>query len=196
MFIGKRPALLAVDLYKLAFQGGSKPIESLIKDFPSSCGINAWDAIEPTKKLFELIRTYGFPVIYTTNSTAVRATNRKNNKISNDAYEIWEDFKPIDGDAIIYKERASGFFGTTLISYLLQKKVDSLIVCGQTTSGCVRATVVDAYSYGFHTVLAEECCFDRSILSHKVNLFDMHHKYADVMHLEEIRNHLKKVNIS
>jgi len=68
--------------------------------------------------------------------------------------------------------------------------IDSLIVCGESTSGCVRASVVDAYSYGFHAVVVEECCFDRSILSHKVCLFDLHHKYADVMHLDEVKKHL------
>ena len=91
---------------------------------------------------------------------------------------------------IIYKQRASAFFGTPLIALLMQLDRKSLVVCGESTSGCVRASVVDAYSYGFHTVMVEECCFDRSMLSHKVNLFDLHHKYADVMHLSEIKGHL------
>ena len=63
------------------------------------------------------------------------------------------------------------------------------------TSGCVRATVLDAYSNGFHVVLVEECCFDRSLLSHKINLFDMHHKYADVMHLDVVVAHLEKTAV-
>ena len=62
--------------------------------------------------------------------------------------------------------------------------------CGESTSGCVRASTVDAYSYGFHNVLVEECAYDRSMLSHKVNLFDLHHKYADVMHVGEVIAHL------
>jgi isochorismate hydrolase len=57
----------------------------------------------------------------------------------------------------------------------------------------VRASVVEAYSYGFHVALVEECCFDRSLLSHKVNLFDLHHKYADVMRLEEVKQHLERL---
>jgi nicotinamidase-related amidase len=64
--------------------------------------------------------------------------------------------------------------------------VQTLIICGESTSGCVRATAVDAYSHGYHVVLVEECCFDRSILSHKINLFDMHHKYVDVMHVDDV----------
>ena len=65
-------------------------------------------------------------------------------------------------------------------------------MCGESTSGCVRASVVDAYSYGYHVTVAEECVFDRSDLSHKINLFDMHHKYADVMVLDEIVAHLQQ----
>ena len=92
--------------------------------------------------------------------------------------------------AVIEKERASGFYGTPLLAYLQMNGIDSLIACGESTSGCVRATVVDGYSNGFHMTLAEECTFDRSMLSHKVNLFDLHHKYADVMHVDEVIAHL------
>ena len=74
--------------------------------------------------------------------------------------------------------------------------VDSLIVCGESTSGCVRASVVEGYSYGYHMTVVEECTFDRSMLSHKVNLFDLHHKYADVMKVEEVLTHLKKMATS
>ena len=80
--------------------------------------------------------------------------------------------------------------GTPLTAHLTQLGIQSVIICGETTSGCVRASAVDAYSHGYHVVLVEECCFDRSLLSHKVNLFDMHHKYADVMHTDEVVAHL------
>jgi maleamate amidohydrolase len=69
-------------------------------------------------------------------------------------------------------------------------KIDSLIICGESTSGCVRASTVDAYSYGFHNVVVEECTYDRASICHKVNLFDLHHKYADVMHIEDVLAHL------
>jgi nicotinamidase-related amidase len=91
---------------------------------------------------------------------------------------------------VIYKECASAFFGTPLIAHLRRLGVESLIICGESTSGCVRASTVDAYSYGFHNVLVEECTYDRSMLSHKVNLFDLHHKSADVMHVGEVIAHL------
>src|SRR6516165_5253083 len=105
-------------------------------------------------------------------------------------YAIRPEFKPQPQDVVITKQRASVFFGTPLIAHLTQLGVQTLIICGESTSGCVRATAVDAYSLGFHVVLVEECCFDRSILSHKVNLFDMHHKYVDVMHVDAVVAHL------
>jgi len=198
-YIGARPALLAIDLYNLVFQGGALPVREVVKQFPSACGEHAWNAIRPIQELMQAARGRGLPVIYTTGETResakpsrVHATNRQQpQKKDPAAFEIYEAFKPEPGDLIVYKERASGFYGTPLVAHLTMLGVDSLIVCGETTSGCVRASVVDAYSNGFHTVVAEECVFDRSLLSHKVSLFDLHHKYADVMHLEEILSLLK-----
>ena len=98
----------------------------------------------------------------------------------------------ICGNIINYKERARGFFGTPLVAHLTQRGIDSLMVCGESTSGCVRAKCVDAYSLGYHVTVVEKCVFDRSPLSHKVNLFDLHHKYADAMTLEETKENLKR----
>src|ERR1700722_15667831 len=106
-------------------------------------------------------------------------------------YQIRPEFKPEPNDVIITKQRASAFYGTPLMAHLTQLGVQTVIICGESTSGCVRASAVDAYSNGFHVVLVEECCFDRSPLSHKVNLFDLHHKYADVMHVDEVVAHLE-----
>jgi len=198
-YIGPRPALLAINLYNLVFYGGPKAVHEVAKEYPSSCGINAWNAIKPIQELFELCRRQGMPVVYTTTETrnevkpnSVYATNRQRLELSRQDFEIKEEFKPESGDLIIYKERASGFFGTPLIAHLTRLGIDTLIVCGETTSGCVRASTVDGYSYGFHMVTVEECCFDRHELSHKVNLFDLHHKYADVMHLDEVKSQLNR----
>ena len=100
---------------------------------------------------------------------------------------------PGAASALIVKERASAFYGTPMIPELTRRGISSLIVCGTSTSGCVRASVVDAYSSGYHVTIAEECVFDRSEISHKVNLFDMHHKYSDVMHVHEILDHLEQI---
>ncbi len=199
LFVGRRPALLAIDLYNMAYQGGPRPVHEVAKEFPSGCGEYAWNAIEPTKQLFAMARARGFPVIYTTGEdrqearpNRIRATNRRPSGDSgDDPFGIYPAFASEKDDLIVYKQRASGFYGTPLVAHLTQAGVDTVIVCGESTSGCVRASVVDAYSNGFHVVIAEECAFDRSLLSHKVNLFDMHHKYADVMSMEQLSEHLE-----
>ncbi len=191
-FIGPAPALLAIDLYDLAYEGGPKPVAELVGTYPSSCGINAYNAITPTQKLFAAARAAGLPIFYTTMDTRptsrpgkVSATNRRKVRIDDAAYNIRAEFAPEPGDVVITKQRASAFYGSPLAAHMLQLGVRSVIVCGESTSGCVRASAVDAYSLGFHVSVIEECVFDRSMLSHKVNLFDLHHKYADVLHIEQ-----------
>ena len=191
--VGRNPAVLAIDLYNKAYQGGSRPLREVNGRYPGSCGENG-NAIEPTRALLVAARKAGLPVIYTTrhaDTDGVRSTNRRMGKEAEELYHIKEELTPLPGELVIYKERASGFFGTPLIAHLRKIGADSLIILGESTSGCVRASTVDAYSYGFHTVVVEECTYDRSMLSHKVNLFDLHHKYADVMHLDEVIEHLE-----
>jgi len=184
LYVGQKPALLAIDLYNMVYQGGSLPVHEVAKEFP--------------KQLFALARSRGFPVFYTKGETrpearpgSVTATNRKRGNIGENPHAIFEAFTPFPEDVVISKQRASGFFGTPLVAHLMQAGIDTVIVCGESTSGCVRASVADAYNYGFHVVVAEECVFDRNLLSHKMNLFDMHHKYADVMHIDEVAERLE-----
>jgi maleamate amidohydrolase len=192
--VGAGPAaLLAIDLYELAYEGGARPVAELHRTYPSACGEHAYAAIEPTKRLFAAARSARLPVFYSTQDTRadskpglVTATRRQRIKTAPELYAIRPEFRPHPGDVVITKQRASAFYGTPLAAHLTQLGIRTAIVCGESTSGCVRATAVDAYSHGFHVVLVEECCFDRSALSHKVNLFDLHHKYADVLHLETV----------
>jgi maleamate amidohydrolase len=194
IYVGERPALLAIDLYNLVYAGGPRPVAEICKDFPSTCGEHAWAAISPTQLLFKAARTAGIPILYSTGDphaqTIVKATNRQTNHSDPYSFEIREEFKPEPSDLVIRKQRASVFYGTPIIAHLNRLGVRSLIICGESTSGCVRASAVDAYSNGYHTVVVEECTFDRHLLSHKINLFDLHHKYADVMHVEEVVAHL------
>lgn len=192
IYIGDAAALVAVDLYELAYQGGAKPMSELAAEFPNSCGENAWNAIEPTKRVFAAARAADLPIFYSTNEVRVdakpsnvSATNGRS-KPRGELFEIRADFKPYPADVIIRKVRASVFFGTPLAVYLTQLGIKSVILMGESTSGCLRASAVDAYSHGFHVSIVEECCYDRNDLLHKVNLFDLHHKYADVIHVDEI----------
>ena len=93
---------------------------------------------------------------------------------------------PAPQDIVILKQKPSGFFGTNMASYLTLLGCDSVIVTGTTTSGCVRATVLDAFSLNYRVALAEEGCFDRSQASHAINLCDMNAKYADVVKTAEV----------
>jgi nicotinamidase-related amidase len=200
--VGPAPALLAIDLYEAVYRGGAQAPHQLVKTYPVSCGHYAYEAIEPTQRLFAAARAANLPIFYSTGDTRaaskprfVSATKRNRGALDSSDYDIRPEFKPQPGDVVIAKQRASTFHGTPLLAHLIGLGVKTLIVCGESTSGCVRASVVDGYSNGFHVVLVEECCFDRSELSHKVNLFDMHHKYADVMHLDEVVAHLDKTAV-
>jgi nicotinamidase-related amidase len=202
IFVGPRPALLAIDLYEVVYRGGPQPPHKLAKTHPNSCGEYAYAAIEPTKRLFDAARAADLPIFYSTGDTRtasrpnfVTATKRNRPPVDPSDYAIRPEFKPQPSDVVITKQRASVFYGTPLIAHLTQLGIQTLIVCGESTSGCVRATAVDAYSNGFHVVLVEECCFDRSLISHKINLFDMHHKYTDVMHVDDVVAHLDGMKV-
>jgi len=195
-YIGENPALLAIDLYNLVYKGGRKLPHELDAEYPNSCGIYADDAIEPTKRLFAAARKAGIPIYYVTAQFSphrVQSTRRVSLPITAHDCEIHDAFAPQPEDTVFRKERPSAFFGTPLVAHLNQRRIDSLIVCGESTSGCVRASVLQAHMYGFHVSVVEECVFDRSEIIHKVNLFDMHHKYADVMKLDEVVAHLDSI---
>ncbi len=197
---GKRPALLVIDV-NYAFCGDQpEPILESIKKWRNSCGEEAWPAVAAIKTLIDKCHEKGLPVIYT---TGVRRednwdsgswgwkTSRGGERptVANSNMEgnrIVDDIAPGPKDIVIYKQKPSGFFGTNMASYLQLLGADSVIVTGTTTSGCVRATVLDAFSLNFRVALAEEGCFDRSQASHAINLCDMNAKYADVVKTDEV----------
>ncbi len=202
-FVGPRPALLAIDLYDLVYRGGPLPPAEINERYPNSCGVFAHRAIAPTKKLIAAARSTGVPIFFCTQETrpnnrppGAHSTRRSGEAFAADAYAIYREFTVEPRDIVICKQRASIFAGTPLHSHLSLMGVQSLMVCGESTSGCVRASVVDGYSSGFHVCVVEECTYDRAELTHKVNLFDMHHKYADVMHLDEVVAHLEASSLA
>jgi nicotinamidase-related amidase len=102
------------------------------------------------------------------------------------AYEIWPEIAPLHGEVVIVKTYPSAFFGTTLSSQLIFDSIDTLVVTGTVTSGCVRATCLDGFNYNFRVVVPQECVCDRGPVSHKVALFEIQMKYGDVVTLEEV----------
>lgn len=197
----RRPALLCIDNYHAVFGDRPEPVLEAMKRFPSSCGLAAWEAIKPTRRLMAAARRAGIAVIHTTRddvSQSGRSSLSSTKRISRNAdssreHAFFPDLAPADDDLVIRKTRASAFFGTSLIAHLTQMEVNQLIVCGNSTSGCVRASVVEGFMHGFRVAVVEECVFDRNWLSHKVNLFDMNCKYADVVFLDEALAFLKSI---
>lgn len=196
-FVGPDAAVLAIDLYNVVYRGGPGSPYELEAKHPNSCGIYAHQAIAPTQAVLKAARAAGLPIFFCTKDVAPNnrpadaiSTKRRQTIPGADDYDIYHAFEVHKGDIVIRKQRASMFEGTPLKSHLALLGVRTLIVMGEATSGCVRATVVEGFSAGYHINVVEECVFDRAPLTHKVNLFDMHHKYADVMHVEEVVAHL------
>src|SRR5919201_1149774 len=201
---GKRPALLVIDVNYAFCDERPMPILESIKRWRNSCGEDAWVAMPYLKSLIDKAHEKGIPVIYT---TGVRRADNwdsgswswKNSRTDErplvarterDGNEIVDEIAPEPQDLVVLKQKPSGFFGTNLLSYLVLLGCDSVVVTGTTTSGCVRATVLDAFSNNFRVTVAEEACFDRSEASHDINLCDMQAKYADVLAVEEVKRYL------
>jgi nicotinamidase-related amidase len=108
-----------------------------------------------------------------------------------DGDQIMPQIAPAPRDILVRKGKPSAFFGTPLLSYLTLLRCDSVIVAGTATSGCVRATVTDAFSHNFRVTVVEDGCFERSQASHAVSLLDMHAKYADVVPSGEVLDYLR-----
>ena len=197
---GKRPALLVIDV-NWAFCGDRpEPILESIKRWRNSCGEDAWPAVDVIRSLTDKAHAKNLPVIYTTGGNradnwdagswgwknARQSEDRVQIKSNLDGNEIVTPIAPGPKDIVIHKQKPSGFFGTNLAAYLTLLGADSLIITGTTTSGCVRATVLDAFSLNYRLAVAEDGCFDRSQASHAINLCDMNAKYADVIAAAEI----------
>jgi maleamate amidohydrolase len=199
---GEKPALLVIDVSYNFCGDKREPILDSIKKFHNSCGEDAWDALPHIRKLIDKCHEKGIPVIYTTGTvredgwdaggwawknsrTDEDVTAPKTTGFNRDGNEIMDEIAPSPQDIVIYKHKPSAFYGTPLSGFLNDLGADSLLVTGTTTSGCVRASVIDAFSNNYRVAVVEEGCFDRSQASHAINLCDMHAKYADVVTTED-----------
>jgi maleamate amidohydrolase len=186
---GAQPALLIVDV-NYAF---------VDERFPLAIA-DGWGCAERVAPLLEIARDGGIPVVYTTGTSNVNAAERGRWKSAPrepgadlpDPHEIVPPLEPRPDESVVRKRRPSGFFGTELASLLIHHRVDTVVLCGLVTSGCVRATAVDAFSHNFRVVVPEECVADRSHVSHAVSLFDVHMKYGDVAPAAEVAAALER----
>lgn len=194
---GARPALLVIDV-TVGFVGTQGlSAEEAVAENRNSCGPAAWEAMPHIADTVAGARAAGIPVIWTRGHTAQDAAHlgewaAKNTRAAEDVargdeiHRIVEEAGVAPGDLVLEKEKPSAFFGTPLVAHLFRERVDSVVVVGCTTSGCVRATVVDAFSLNLGVTVVEDAVFDRSTISHAVGLFDMEAKYAQVAPSEQV----------
>ncbi len=186
---GEKPALLIIDLM-YAFTDPEMPF-----------GSNMDEEVQDTARVMHLARQKGIPVIFTAMGYEEgcesemgiwlkKAPTLALFKAGSRLVEIDERVKPIAGEPVIIKQGPSAFFGTHLASLLIRLGVDTLIITGCTTSGCVRATVVDAMQYSFRAIVPRECVADRAKGPHEANLFDINQKYGDVVPVRSVIDYL------
>ncbi len=197
--LGKRPALLIIDVQYRSMGDKPLPIEEAIESLPTSCGEYGWRAVPHIARLVEVFRAMGSPILYP--HVAPKGPQNRGQfeqkvpgvmDIPRHGYDFVAEVAPASGDILIPKFQASAFHGTPLISHLVGLGIDTLVVTGCTTSGCVRATAIDACALNFKVVVPEDAVYDRSQTSHAVNLFDIASKYGDVMTTDQLVNALQR----
>jgi nicotinamidase-related amidase len=189
--LGRRPAVLVID-----FSCG-------FTDPECALGSELTPQVDSTRRLLDAARAKGLPVVFTTIGFE---PNGKDGglwlqkvptlaalELGGRWVEIDPRLEPRDDETVIVKKGASGFFGTNLASVLVTQGVDTVILCGATTSGCIRATAIDLLQYGWPTIVPRECVGDRAQAPHDANLFDIQAKYADVVSLEDALGYLESV---
>lgn len=192
--IGAHPALLVIDVQYRTLGNSPKPFERAVaEDYRTAVGEVGWATVPNIASLIELFRGRGWPVLYpyvasklSFDRGTLGAKVPSILDVAAEGYLIPPELAPQDGDVLVPKKHPSAFFGTPLASYLIELRVDTLVVTGCSTSGCVRGTVVDGFAYNFKVLVPHDAVYDRSETVHKVNLFDMSQKYADVASTDEV----------
>ena len=189
--LGSRPAVLVVDFSR----GFTDPASTMGSDLTSE--------VEATTRLLDVARAKGIPVVFTTigfesnlkdgSLWLQKAPGLAELQIGGKWVEIDPRLQRGEDEVVILKKGASAFFGTNLPSVLVSQGVDTIVLCGATTSGCIRATAVDLLQYGYPTLVPRECVGDRAQAPHEANLVDIQAKYADVVSAEDALSYLESV---
>lgn len=204
---GVKPAVLCIDNYRGGIGDRPEPLLEATKTWPGSTGQAGWTALEHVAELLTVARATEVPLIHITGLaeedsgmagwSAGRGGRGKRQRTKDQQerhlrrYDFVDQAAPLRGELVLKKNSPSAFFGTPLASHLMGEGIDTLIVCGQSVSGCVRATVVDGCSYRLRMIVVEECVYDRHEATRAINLFDMNQKYADVVSLATVSEWMK-----
>jgi maleamate amidohydrolase len=182
---GRNPAVIVVDFIRAYTEPGSPLYAPAVVE-----------AVKATMPLLEAARRKGIPVVYTRvlyhpsgadGGLFVRKVPALRRMVEGEPLaEIVPELPPKPDDVVLIKQYASAFFGTSLAAMLTARGIDTLVITGCSTSGCVRATAVDAMQYGFRPIVPRECVGDRHDGPHQANLFDINAKYGDVVALADV----------
>lgn len=181
--LGDRPALVVIDMQRLLV-GEDVPILTAVEGERMAMGEIAWRALDPISSIVAACRAASVPILF----TRVIPSGRT---VRDASLQIVDQLMPLSDEVVLDKRSSSAFFETDLVDRLREAGVDTIILVGNSTSGCVRATAVDGRSLGFAVVVPEECTFDRIEASHKIGLLDLWMKYARVISLEETLEYLR-----
>lgn len=200
--LGKKPLLLIIDV-QYNYVGEDLPIDHQLDKWPSGGGESAWQAIKSISKAREIARKFDINVFFTRNVqkqtlafdgfSAKTVRDQKKYLDGRPETMIVQELKPFEDELVIDKAYASIFYGTPFLSYLIKLGIDTLLITGGSTSGCVRATAVDAVTRNFNVAVIEDCVYDRIALSHKASLLDLWMKYCDVINLNEAVAYMKNI---
>lgn len=203
MGFGRRPAIVAIDCQR--YMVGERGVSD--DRYPSSCGAVGWEAVDHVAAILDAGRAAGVPIFLTRfaldpSGADVGVYRHKRAFMQRDDWciegtpgaELLPEVGPREGDIVFVKKKPSGFYGTPLLSYLVERGIDTLIVVGGATSNCVRATVFDAASNNYRAIVPAEAVFDRLPVSHAISLFDMDRQFADVVTSAAVVEELKKIS--
>lgn len=198
---GTRPALVIIDVQHRTMGNSPKPFFDSLEDYTTSCGDVGWAAVEQIAKLLAVFREFDLPVLYphvapkteTDKAGVLGAKVPGIMDVPDHGYRFPDAVAPRPGDLLLPKKHPSAFFGTPLASYLIGLGADTIVTTGATTSGCVRGTVVDGFSYNFKCVVPHDAVYDRSPTVHQANLFDLGQKYADVSSTDEVVAKIREI---
>ncbi len=200
--LGKKPLLLIIDV-QYNYVGEDLPIEQQLERWPAGGGASAWAAVRNIQRIRAAAKEAGVPVFFTRNVQKRTLafdgfslkTDRDQSKFLDGRPEtqIIKELEPGDDEIVIDKAYASVFYGTPIQSYLIKLGIDTIIIVGGSTSGCCRATAVDAVSRSYNVAMVEDAVYDRIQLSHKASLLDLWMKYCDVINTQKVLDYFQSL---